>query len=121
MTLFFKLLLPTLLFAAVSSPGHAVEPREIGTAVEIKNDVTAAETNAAKRRLSKQSPVREQEVLELVCESLSNEQIAERLVLSVRTVDHHVSAILGKLGVASRQLAAETAQRSGLVPVRAET
>jgi DNA-binding NarL/FixJ family response regulator len=64
---------------------------------------------------------REQEVLELLCESLSNEQIAERLVLSVRTVDHHVSAILGKLGVASRQLAAETAQRSGLVPVRAET
>jgi DNA-binding CsgD family transcriptional regulator/tetratricopeptide (TPR) repeat protein len=61
---------------------------------------------------------REQEVLELLCESLSNEQIAARLVLSVRTVDHHVSAILGKLGVASRQLAAETAKRSGLVPER---
>jgi DNA-binding CsgD family transcriptional regulator/tetratricopeptide (TPR) repeat protein len=63
---------------------------------------------------------REQEVLELLCDSLSNEQIAERLVLSVRTVDHHVSAILGKLGVASRQLAAETAKRSGLVPARSE-
>lgn len=64
---------------------------------------------------------REQEVLELLCEALTNEQIAERLILSVRTVDHHVSAILGKLGVTSRQLATETAKRSGLVPVRAET
>jgi DNA-binding CsgD family transcriptional regulator/tetratricopeptide (TPR) repeat protein len=64
---------------------------------------------------------REQEVLELLCESLSNDQIAAQLVLSVRTVDHHVSAILGKLGVASRQLAAETARRSGLVPERSET
>lgn len=64
---------------------------------------------------------REQEVLELLCEALSNEQIAERLVLSVRTVDHHVSAILGKLGVPSRQHAAETALRSGLVAMRSET
>lgn len=64
---------------------------------------------------------REQEVLELLCEALSNEQIAERLVLSVRTVDHHVSAILGKLGVPTRQLAAETAQRSGLVGMRSDT
>jgi DNA-binding CsgD family transcriptional regulator len=64
---------------------------------------------------------REQEVLELLCESLSNEQIAERLILSVRTVEHDVSAILAKLGVASRKLAAETAKRSGLVPARAQT
>ena len=64
---------------------------------------------------------REQEVLELLCEALSNEQIAERLVLSVRTVDHHVSAILGKLGVASRQRAVETARRAGLLAARSET
>ena len=57
---------------------------------------------------------REQEVLELLTESLSNEEIAERLVLSVRTVEHHVSAVLAKLGVASRHEAVEAARTAGL-------
>jgi DNA-binding CsgD family transcriptional regulator/tetratricopeptide (TPR) repeat protein len=45
---------------------------------------------------------RQLEVLELVAEGLTNAQIADRLILSPRTVDQHVSAILQKLGVASR-------------------
>ncbi len=45
---------------------------------------------------------RELEVLSLVAEGLQNNQIAERLVLSVRTIDHHVEAILRKLGVRTR-------------------
>jgi DNA-binding NarL/FixJ family response regulator len=58
---------------------------------------------------------REQEVLELVCDGLTNEEISSRLFLSVKTVDHHVSAILGKLGVPSRKLAAAEAAKRGLL------
>jgi DNA-binding CsgD family transcriptional regulator/tetratricopeptide (TPR) repeat protein len=59
---------------------------------------------------------REDEVLGLLCEGLTNEEIADRLVLSTRTVEHHVSAVLGKHGVGSRGAAVAHAQRLGLVP-----
>ena len=53
-------------------------------------------------------------MLELVAEGLHNRQIADRLVLSERTVDHHVGAILRKLGVRTRAEASANAIRLGL-------
>jgi DNA-binding CsgD family transcriptional regulator/tetratricopeptide (TPR) repeat protein len=50
---------------------------------------------------------RETEVLALLAEDLRNVDIGARLHISAKTVDHHVSSILGKLGVSSRQAAAE--------------
>jgi DNA-binding NarL/FixJ family response regulator len=59
---------------------------------------------------------REREVLILVAEGLSNQQIADSLVISERTARTHVSNILSKLGVASRTQAALVAIRGGIAP-----
>jgi DNA-binding CsgD family transcriptional regulator/tetratricopeptide (TPR) repeat protein len=52
---------------------------------------------------------RQLEILRLVATGLSNAEIAHRLVVSPRTVDHHVSAVLQKLGVQTRRDAAARA------------
>jgi DNA-binding NarL/FixJ family response regulator len=59
---------------------------------------------------------REREVLVLVAQGLSNQQIADVLVISERTARTHVSNILSKLGVASRTQAALLAIREGIAP-----
>jgi DNA-binding NarL/FixJ family response regulator len=46
------------------------------------------------------------EVLDLIAEGLRNAEIGKRLFVSSKTVDHHVSAILGKLGLRTRTEAA---------------
>ena len=54
---------------------------------------------------------REAQILELLSEGLRNSAIAKRLFVSTKTVDHHVSAILAKLGVPSRAEAVAMARK----------
>jgi ATP/maltotriose-dependent transcriptional regulator MalT len=58
---------------------------------------------------------RELEVLALVAEGLRNAEIAERLIVAQKTVDHHVSAILRKLDAPTRGQAVAAAMRLGLL------
>jgi NarL family two-component system response regulator LiaR len=59
---------------------------------------------------------REEEVLVLLVEGLSNAAIAERLVITVATVKYHVRSILSKMGVSTRAEAAALAWQQNLVP-----
>ena len=67
-------------------------------------------TKAGPFRLTK----REREVLALVAGGLPNGEIARRLFISERTVEHHVSAVLAKTGAASRLAAAQRAVQLGI-------
>jgi DNA-binding NarL/FixJ family response regulator len=58
---------------------------------------------------------REIEVLRLVAAGLSNREIAERLVVSRRTAEHHVQHIYDKIGVSSRAAAALFAMEHALI------
>jgi LuxR family transcriptional regulator, maltose regulon positive regulatory protein len=61
---------------------------------------------------------REREILLLVAEGLSNQEIADRLVISITTVKTHVGNIFHKLGVTSRIQAIARAEGLGLLPRR---
>jgi DNA-binding CsgD family transcriptional regulator len=75
-----------------------------------------------KTRETREHPVgltpRQAEVLDLLAEGLSNVEIADRLFLSPRTVEHHVAAVLSKLNVSSRDKAVTSAVEQGLLARR---
>jgi DNA-binding NarL/FixJ family response regulator len=74
----------------------------------------ANETSVEEARIGTLSK-REREVVVLIGEGLKNKQIADRLFLSETTVQHHLSSIFGKLGVADRLELVIYAYRQGLV------
>jgi DNA-binding NarL/FixJ family response regulator len=58
---------------------------------------------------------REQEVLQLVVQELRNAEISERLHISLKTVETHITSLYNKLGIQSRTEAITFAQKQGLL------
>ena len=75
-----------------------------------------SKTQAPKSELIEPLSERELEVLELIAEGLTNQEIASRLFLALNTVKAHSSNIYGKLGVHSRTQAVARARALGLLP-----
>lgn len=103
------------LVRTLAAGGVVLSPKVTRTVVDGYLGSGAGSAAAAQAaRLSE----REQAVLVLIADGLSNADIAKRVHVSVGTVKDHVSAILTKLGVGSRVQAALVAQRAGLLENR---
>lgn len=117
---------------AASNPALAVEEaraavvvlRDLGAAASARASAVVAgldavPTSGASGRglLGRPLSAREQEVLDLVAQGLSNGAIARRLVISEKTAGHHVSHILAKLGAHNRAEAVALSRGGGGTPV----
>jgi DNA-binding CsgD family transcriptional regulator len=91
-------------------------------ASRLRAELTAAGVPAVPRgptRATRENPFgltpRQMDVLKLIAENMTNADIADMLFVSNRTVDHHVSAILGKLGAGTRSEAVAAARQAGVL------
>jgi NarL family two-component system response regulator LiaR len=100
--------LPRALRAA--SDGEAVISRRLTMRI-IDGMRRVREDGAGLRPVRSRLTSREWEVLDLLCEQLSTDEIADTLVLSPETVRSHIKNLLRKLGVRSRREAVEQARR----------
>ena len=77
--------------------------------------VTLLRQNRAQERLADRLSARERQVLRLLAEGATSKEIAQRLGLSVKTVENHRAMILEKLGVANTAAAIGLGYRQGLL------
>ena len=88
----------------------------------LRSELAAAGVSGVPRgpaRATRENPFgltpRQMDVLRHLAEGMTNAEIADRLFVSSRTVDHHVSAILGKLGADTRSAAVAAARDADLL------
>ena len=105
-------------FAAAWGAGRELPPDDVGELALDTIDATPPPHGAAPpagRETANLLSEREREVLRLVAEGLSNQQIADRLVISERTARFHVTSIFNKLGADNRAQAVALASQRGLL------
>jgi DNA-binding CsgD family transcriptional regulator/tetratricopeptide (TPR) repeat protein len=92
------------------------------TTLQRLREIGARSVSRGPRSTTRANPAgltsREAEILELVVEGQTNREIADGLFLSPKTVEHHISSILGKLDVPTRRDAARVAADLGFTPSR---
>jgi non-specific serine/threonine protein kinase len=103
-------------FAREIAAGKRLTLDDLRTIPHPPEPVSAAQTAPASASAPDASlTARETEILRILAQDLSNPQIAERLVVSRRTVDAHLRSIYDKLGVKSRDAAIRVAREQGLL------
>jgi HD-GYP domain-containing protein (c-di-GMP phosphodiesterase class II) len=111
--------------AALSAETAAAELRRGVRLGRLDADAVEAVLAAAGHRVPRRREgpagltAREVEVLRLVARGLSNKEVAARLVISPKTVSHHIEHIYGKIGASSRAAASLFAMQHGLLPEEA--
>jgi LuxR family maltose regulon positive regulatory protein len=106
-----------LLYAALSQGVHPAYVRQLLAAFPTDEPGAAAPTpRATGSRLAEPLSRRELELLPLIAEGLTNQEIADRLYLSLHTVKAHARTIYAKLGVTSRTQAVAKGRALGLLP-----
>jgi DNA-binding CsgD family transcriptional regulator len=107
-------LIPNARLVLLESANHillADEPAWRSFLAEVRGFLGTEREPAARSALDQALSPRELEVLELVAAGLTNEAIAERLFLSVRTVERHLSNVYAKLRVSGKAGRAAAAAR----------
>ena len=107
-------LLPNARFVTLESDNHILqeaEPAWSAFVAAVRAFLDDGDRAAAPAADISELSEREREVLELVSAGLSNEQIAERLILSTRTVERHLSNIYAKLRLSGKSARAAAAAR----------
>jgi DNA-binding NarL/FixJ family response regulator len=104
--------------------GHSMTPEQALALPSQPSPTTASpflpappiqKKSPSSKRHSQHLTARELQVLQLLARGLTDAQIAERLVISPRTVSKHVSTIYGKIGVSSRSAATFYAMHNELM------
>jgi DNA-binding NarL/FixJ family response regulator len=99
------------LLDAMRTVGAGGTTLDATSAAAVVDQIRKGNVMSAEDRLASQLSERELAVLDLIADGLTNREIGERLYLSEKTVKHHVSDILGKLGLSRRVEAATFAIR----------
>jgi DNA-binding CsgD family transcriptional regulator len=106
-------------FAAAWAEGRRMTPDQALQAQLPKTVLPPSSSTTVAERMTISYPAglttRQVEVLRLVAQGMTNEQVAEQLVISPRTVDTHLTSIYSKIGVSSRSAATRYALEHHLV------